>query len=277
MFACKRSGIFPINRYPNPDAPAPSAGKPRLWLGAKSPFGLALPSAQPSAGTMYAPRGVWLDDERLVVCDSGNHRVLIWHSVPTTDQAAADIVLGQPDFQTEGPAANGRGPENGFHLPTGEIVADGKLLVADAWHHRVLFWNQVPSRSDTPPDYALGQSNLLEIETNRGRSPSLQGMNWPYGIAWIRGRLLVADTGNRRVLIWDSIPPDPINPRTMVLGQTDASNSDKKIVVDPLPPIHSVGLMILPGPAKICSSQTRATTGFWAGIHFPRPISPRIP
>ena len=40
------------------------------------------------SATMYAPRGVWLDDERLMVCDSGNHRVLIWNSIPTEDQAA---------------------------------------------------------------------------------------------------------------------------------------------------------------------------------------------
>jgi len=28
---------------------------------------------------MYAPRGVWTDGERVVVADTGNHRVLIWH------------------------------------------------------------------------------------------------------------------------------------------------------------------------------------------------------
>ena len=79
---------------------APCLGQPKLWLGARSPFGLALPDAHPSATAMYAPRGVWLDDERFIVCDSGNHRVLIWNGVPTTDEAPADIVLGQPDFDS---------------------------------------------------------------------------------------------------------------------------------------------------------------------------------
>ncbi len=209
-----------------PSLTSPSLGTPQLWLGAKSPFGLALPDAQPSAGTMYAPRGVWLDDERLIVCDSGNHRILIWHSVPTADQTPADLVLGQPDFQSEGPAAHGRGPENGLHLPTGVIVVDGKLLVADAWHHRVLVWNKIPEKTDTPPDYAIGQRDLSSVETNRAAQPSLAGMYWPYGIAWIDGRLYVADTGNRRVLVWNSLPESDC-PADVLLGQPGETASDE--------------------------------------------------
>ena len=40
--------------------------KPLVWLGAPAPGGLALPDAKPTAGQMYAPRGVWLDDRRLI-------------------------------------------------------------------------------------------------------------------------------------------------------------------------------------------------------------------
>ncbi len=196
------------------------------WLGAKSPFGLALPDAQPSRATMYAPRGVWLDEERLIVCDSGNHRVLIWNSVPTDDQAPADVVLGQPGFESEGAAAHGRGPENGMHLPTGVIVAAGKLFVADSWHHRVLVWNEVPVESDTPPDAAIGQGSLSAVDTNRGGRPSLGGMYWPYGIGWIDGRFYVTDTGNRRVLVWNSIPA-PGQPADFLLGQISETGSDE--------------------------------------------------
>ncbi len=206
---------------------APGLGKPICWLGARSPFGLALPDAQPSPTTMYAPRGVWLDDDRLIVCDSGNHRVLIWNQPPNTDQTPADVVLGQPDFASEGPAAAGRGAANGLHLPTGVIVVDGRLIVADAWHHRVLFWNQIPTQSDTPPDWALGQADLNQVETNRGRDqPQLDGLYWPYGIAWINGRFLVSDTGNRRVLGWNGLPSQD-RPADFMFGQPDAVSSEE--------------------------------------------------
>ena len=40
---------------------------PLTWLGAYSPGGLALPAAQPTASQLYAPRGVYLDDDVLIV------------------------------------------------------------------------------------------------------------------------------------------------------------------------------------------------------------------
>jgi len=199
---------------------------PACWLGAPSPGGLALPDASPTADHLYAPRGVWLDDERLIVCDSGNHRVLIWRRVPSEQHTPADVVLGQPSFTSEGPAANGRGPANGLHLPTGVIVADGRLMVADAWHHRILVWNRVPDESDTPPDWCLGQASLEAVEPNRGGSPTAASLYWPYGLAIVAGRLHVADTGNRRVLIWNDVP-DRDAPADLALGQSDLTSNEE--------------------------------------------------
>lgn len=205
---------------------APCWSRPRLRLGASSPFGLALPDAQPSASTMYAPRSVWLDERRLIVCDSGNHRILIWNRVPAVDETPADVVLGQPSLDSEGPAARGRGPENGLRLPTGVLVAERKLLVADAWHHRVLVWNTIPTASDTPPDYAIGQADLSQVEVNRAGPPSRRSLYWPYGITYSGTRLCVADTGNRRVLIWNGIP-GPDQPADVLIGQSCDSASDE--------------------------------------------------
>jgi hypothetical protein len=117
-----------------------------------------LPDAQPTPSQMYGPRGVFMTDELLVVANTGNHRVLIWHGLPQTDGQPADAVLGQPDFFTEGPKAGGRSVENGFYLPTGVGVWDGQLYVADAFagtddvlyvadagNHRVLGWSPAPA------------------------------------------------------------------------------------------------------------------------------------
>jgi hypothetical protein len=209
------------------DAAAVHAGwSPACWLGAPAPGGLALPAASPTADHLYAPRGVWLDDERLVVCDSGNHRVLIWRGVPGQSRAAADVVLCQPSFTEEGPAAHGRGPDNGLHLPTGVIVAAGRLLVADAWHHRILVWDSVPDASDTPPDWCLGQATLHDVQPNRGGPASAASLSWPYGLAVVAGRLHVADTGNRRVLIWNGMPEGD-KPADVVLGQPTATANEE--------------------------------------------------
>jgi len=58
---------------------APAALEPLRWLGGPSEFGLLLPDASPTPSTMYAPRGVCLTPEAVLVADTGNHRVLIWN------------------------------------------------------------------------------------------------------------------------------------------------------------------------------------------------------
>ncbi|MCB9100756.1 MAG: NHL repeat-containing protein [Anaerolineales bacterium] len=189
-----------------------------IWLGAYSPGALILPNASPTPAQMYAPRGVFMDDDWLVVADTGNHRLLIWRGCPTEDQQPADVVLGQPDFFSEGANAGGRGPERGLHLPTGVAIYNGKLFVADAWNHRVLVWNEVPQRSDTAPDYAVGQPNLSAVIENRGGGVSALGLYWPYGLAYLNGWFYVTDTGNRRVLVWRGLP-EPDQAPEVIMGQ----------------------------------------------------------
>ncbi len=193
--------------------------QPERWLGAPSPGGLLLPEALPTPRNLYAPRGVWLDDDLVAVTDTGNHRLLLWRSVPGADHADAAVVLGQPDFRSEAPNAGAPTAANGLFLPTGVLVHGGKLVVADAWNHRVLVWHRVPDASFTPPDYALGQPDLDSNTVNRGDPhPGPCGLNTPYGVAFAHGWFYVCDTSNRRVLGWRGLPgPDRVP--DLLLGQ----------------------------------------------------------
>jgi NHL repeat-containing protein len=191
--------------------------RPWRWVGAPAPGGLGLPAAHPSPSTLYAPRGVLVQEDLLVAVDSGNHRIMIWHGIPSEDHASAQVVLGQPDFESEGPAKGG--PERGLHLPTGVGVFEGRLYVADAWHHRVLWWSDIPQQN-RPPDGVLGQADLSSVEVNRGGEVGPLTLYWPYAIAYSHGRFTVADTGNRRVLIWNGLPEHE-QPPDEVLGQDD--------------------------------------------------------
>ncbi len=224
-----RHNISGVGTRPDviPEVDLTGGWAPHLWLGAPAPGGLALPAAKPSMAWMYSPRGVFVSDEHLVVTDTGNHRVLIWHGVPERDEQPADVLLGQPDGETEGPAAGGRGPERGLHLPTGVIVHDGKLVVADAWHHRILVWDKVPTVSDVAPDLVIGQPDASSVEVNRGGDCSADSLYWPFGIAVVGTTFWVADTGNRRVLGWRNGIPEADQPADVILGQTDATSHDE--------------------------------------------------
>ena len=51
---------------------------------------------------MFAPRAACLISENgpLYVSDTGHHRLLGWRNLPTTDSQPADLVIGQPDFNS---------------------------------------------------------------------------------------------------------------------------------------------------------------------------------
>src|SRR5581483_521713 len=53
-----------------------------------------------SANTLNGPRGICLWNGNLVIADRYNNRVLIYNGIPAGNNAAASLVLGQPDMAT---------------------------------------------------------------------------------------------------------------------------------------------------------------------------------
>lgn len=204
----------------------------RVILGATDdPSGLAAPVV-PSATSMFGPRGVCAaPDGSLWVSDTGHHRVLGWLRAPTADNTPADLLLGQPAFDREGRNARGSTRDTTLNVPTGLTACgpDGAgLAVADAWNHRVLIWHRRPTQSHQPPDVVLGQADFLGGEANRGgEHPTAATLFWPYCVAWDGARLWVADTGNRRVLMWPGLPQRHGEPAHLVLGQPHFDQRDE--------------------------------------------------
>jgi len=187
------------------------------------PQQLVLPIV-PSPTVMFGPRSACLLSETgpLWVSDTGHHRLLGWQNLPTKDNQPADWVIGQPDFYHEGQNAKSTPGKATLSVPTGICACGEGLAVADAWNHRVLIWKSLPEDNNVPADLVLGQDNFSNNEPNRGsQAPSANTMHWPYGIFYHQGRLFVADTGNRRVLIWQQLPTENGQPADLVLGQPD--------------------------------------------------------
>ena len=203
---------------------------PRVILcGKLAASGLAEPIA-PQADTLFGPRGACLAGSGgpLFICDTGHHRLLAWKTAPTEDQSSADLVIGQPDFASEGRNAKGAVGPATLNVPTGVAAAGGVLAIADAWNHRVLIWFGFPDQSNRPADVVLGQQDFAGGLANRGEDrPTASTLNWCYGVAIEDGRLFVADTGNRRVLVWERIPTRHGAPADLVLGQRDFITRDE--------------------------------------------------
>ena len=74
----------------------------------------------------------------------------------------------------------------------------------------------------------LGQSERSGGLANRGADrPRADTLNWCYGVAIEDGRLYIADTGNRRVLVFDRIPQTDGASADLVLGQRDFTTRDE--------------------------------------------------
>ncbi len=157
-------------------------------------------SAIPTARTLDYPTGVWTDGKVLLVADPHNNRVLIWNSFPTTNFAPADIVLGQASFGTKTAATRA----DGFDYPR-YLYSNGKqLFVAETHNSRVLVWNAMPTTNGQPADTVLGQSDMNSNASNGGSvTPTALGFDAPTGVYAFGNKLLVADNGNDRYLIFE--------------------------------------------------------------------------
>ena len=184
----------------------------------------------PSKIEMFGPRAACLISEKgpLWVSDTGHHRLLGWQNLPSYDSQPADWVIGQPDFNSEGQNAKGKLGRNTFNVPTGICRCGEGLAVADAWNHRILIWINLPEDNNVPADLVLGQADFNGNQPNRGNSNAAANtLNWCYGIFYYQGKLFVADTGNRRLLIWHQLPQENGQAADVVLGQDNMESRDE--------------------------------------------------
>ena len=184
-----------------------------------------------SAQTLRLPTAVATDGRVLVVADTDNNRVLIWKSIPTTNQQPADLVLGQPDFKST-VVNEGRGAvptARSFRGPQGVWVQGGKLFVADTQNHRVLIWNSIPTSNFQPADIVLGQPSFEAATQDNLAATTVaakpDNMLNPVSVTTDGVSLLVSDLGHNRVLMWNSIPTKNQTPADLALGQPDLTSA----------------------------------------------------
>jgi uncharacterized protein (TIGR03437 family) len=214
-----------------------------------------------TASALRGPQGVWVQGTQLFVADTQNSRVLIWNSIPTSNNQPADLVLGEPNFTTAPPATTSVLPPTASNLfsPV-SVTSDGKrLYVTDLGNNRVLIWNSIPTQNAQPADVVVGQPNMTTGGDNNYAgtcvSNGTDSAGYPtfpsgcqtfcpsigvdsdnnpiypircgYTLSYPRfalsdgQRLFIADGGNDRVLVYDSIPATNGVKYDRNIGQTD--------------------------------------------------------
>lgn len=172
----------------------------------------------------------------LYIAAYGAGRVMGYDQVPTASDASADFVLGKADFTDTASAVSAAtmaGP--------GTIATDGqRLFVADYDNHRVLVYSAAPTANGAAATFAIGQPDLDSDLPACSRT----GLSYPDGVTFAAGKLIVADTENNRVLIWNSVPTDSGSEPDVVLGQgafdTCQSNDDDQDGISDAAPSNRV-------------------------------------
>src|SRR3989338_2707704 len=204
-----------------------SQNKPGLVLG-QVDFYSTIPNrgGTPHLGTVKGPFGAWSDGKRVIVADTGNSRLLIWNQFPTINGQFADLVLGQINEQMN-LAAQGIGPtQSSLRFPSAVWVdpETQKIIVADTNHSRVVIWNNWPDEDGEKFDVVIGQADFTSAAPNRGGKGTANTLNWPRGVSTFEGKLIVSDSENNRVLIYNQIPTKNDASADVVIGQPNFSS-----------------------------------------------------
>jgi len=154
-----------------------------------------------SATTVTGPTAFVVDEDgNLIVSDTGNCRLLVFHPPFTTGEAAS-AVLGKPDFTT---ACGSLTPSATNLGGTGGVAIDdsGNLWVADSANNRALHF-KAPFKTGKAADIVLGQPDF--VSNACPATPTAGSLCYPVGVASDSDNILwVVDMGNNRVLGYKS-------------------------------------------------------------------------
>ena len=181
-------------------------------------------TAATSPQGLRRPNSVFSDGSRLLIADTLNNRVLIYNRIPAANGASADIVLGQPNFMAEASPSDRRQHFFRSHERNHRRPAAG---CDRSSNNRVLIYNNIPTQNGASADVVVGQPDFTSSAPGNTQT-SLDFPRYAYSDGT---RLVIVDTGNNRILIYNQIPTQNGAPADIVIGQTDFSRADGKLCV----------------------------------------------
>ncbi len=208
----------------------PSSVVPTYYLGQATSTGSSAGSC--TAAGLSTPLGLDYDSvhKRLFVADFAHKRVMIYDlsSGVTGNNMSASYALGKADLTTTCSTATVSATNLVGPTAVAYNSVTDKLYVTDYSANRLVVYNLASIGSGLTAENVLGQCDFTSSSTNITLSGSCtgSGMNTPYGVTVdsTNSRLIVADSGNNRVLIY-SLTSIANGAAATILGQASSSTN----------------------------------------------------
>jgi len=93
-----------------------------------------------------------------------------------------------------------------MNMPYGLAVLQDRLVVADTASSRLLGFAADSLAMGADASHLAGQMSFGDKGDNRWGFPARDSLCWPYNVAACESTLVVADSGNNRILLWEAAP-----------------------------------------------------------------------
>jgi hypothetical protein len=165
---------------------------------------------------------VRISNNQLIVSDSGNNRILIWTSFPTSNNQAANIVLGASSMTVAGTSG---ATANTFSGVTSlDVDSSGALYVDDAANNRVLYYASIPTANNASASAVIGQGSFTSSSSPGATAYGFNTSQYNASAVAANNRFLaVSDPANYRILVFNK-PLSTGMSASLVLGKTNFSS-----------------------------------------------------
>ena len=213
-------------------------------------------SSSPNLNGFHSPCHMASSETRLMVSDSNNFRIVNWPNLEATE---ANSIIGQSDTTIRGPFQQELGSRSTLH----PVVSNSgnKVIVADAALNRVQVWNDSSTLFSADADALIGQTSASENVSLVGP----QNLSVPQSAAMNSSFMLIADTGNNRVLVFNDVNSINQVDASAVLGQVDLYSN-----------VGGTSINQLQNPSSVCITASHtfiADTGNNRILRFTLPLS----
>lgn len=163
---------------------------------------------------------------RLFIADLGNDRVLVYSGASLGNGMNAYHVLGQANYTSATGAATQAGMNNPYGMAYDPV---GNRLFVSEWNfnRRVLVFNAAALSNGMNASYVLGEPDF----TSTTAATTQSGLSGTQGLSFdsVHNRLFVADSGNNRIMVFDTRNISNGMNAVNVLGQSSFSASSTAV------------------------------------------------